>query len=191
MPDCIPFIEGCTSISRTGRYGTSYFIFKALMMPAAVVIMLYWIMTYAWLKALDCPHPKSLKTLLTLGVVAGLFLILYTTFLGSEGEIYRLMRRFGTTTFFLFSYLGHLLLAFLCFRVFGFNRITRWKITLCAAVSIQLLIFVLAKNFVDQHDWIENAIEWQSAYLLTLLPVLTWLLWNRTGFGIDVTVKRS
>ena len=32
---CFPYWEGCSSISRAGRHGTAYFLFKGGMMPAA------------------------------------------------------------------------------------------------------------------------------------------------------------
>lgn len=191
VPECIPFIDGCTSISKTGRHGYSYYIFKALMMPAAMVIVLYWILTFSWLKAQGERSSVSLVLILFFGVTAGLFLILYTTFLGSEGDIYRLMRRFGTIVFFLFSYLGHCLLAFRCYKLLGINRCVGWKLGLCVLVTVQLIIFAFSKQIATDHDSLENVIEWQSAYILTLLPVLTWILWNRTGFQIDVKTKRN
>lgn len=190
VPECIPFVDGCTSISRTGRYGYSYFIFKALMMPAAMVIVLYWTLTFSWLKAQGERSSVSLILILFFGVTAGLFLILYTTFLGSEGDVYRLMRRFGTIIFFLFSYIGHCLLAFRCYKLFGINRWVGWKLGLCLLVTVQLIIFAFSKQIVVDHDSLENIIEWQSAYILTFLPFLTWLLWNKTGFRIEIKTNR-
>ncbi len=191
VPECIPFIEGCTSISRAGRYGYSYFIFKALMIPAATLIIIYWIMTIGWLKAQGDTSKSAYHLILFLGVTAGLFLILYTCFLGSEGSVYRLMRRFGTTVFFLFSYMGQTLLAYRCYKMFGLTQLTGWKLGLCALVTIQLVTFALAEQLIADSDWIENAIEWQSASILTFLPVLTWLLWRKSGFRIEVTVSND
>ena len=37
IPDCIPYFEGCTSISSTGRHGVSYWLFKAMMLPQALL----------------------------------------------------------------------------------------------------------------------------------------------------------
>ncbi len=191
VPECIPFIEGCTSISRAGRYGYSYFIFKALMIPAATLIIIYWIMTISWLKAQGDTSKSASHLILFLGITAGLFLILYTCFLGSEGSVYRLMRRFGTTVFFLFSYMGQTLLAYRCYKMFGLTQLTGWKLGLCALVTIQLVTFALVEQLMADSDWIENAIEWQSASILTFLPVLTWLLWRKSGFRIEVKVSND
>ena len=49
--------------------------------------------------------------MLWLGLISGLALILYATFLGSEGDGYRFMRRFGTTIYFGFTYLAQVLFA--------------------------------------------------------------------------------
>ena len=37
IPTCFPYIEGCTSISSTGRHGVSYWLFKALMLPQSLL----------------------------------------------------------------------------------------------------------------------------------------------------------
>ncbi len=184
VPECIPIIDGCTSISRSGRYGYSYFIFKAMMIPTATLLILYWIMTNTWLKTQHANGKLASRVLLSMGVTAGLCLILYSTFLGSDGDVYRFLRQVGTQLFFLFTFVGHCLLAYICFKQFGRIRVVVWQIGLCALVASQLLIFVLAKLIVDDHDWIENVIEWQSAYILSFLPVLTWALWRRTNFQI-------
>ena len=189
--ECIPFIDGCTSISKTGRYGYSYFVFKALMIPVAVLHIQYWMLTRDWLRALGDVALWAQHTLLLFGVVSGIALIVYTTFLGSEGDIYRLLRQWGTRLFFLFMYLGQALLAFRCYRRLGLNRVVGWKIGLCSLVTLQLLVFALAKYIVTDPDWLENAIEWQSAYILAFLPFLTWCLWNQTGFQIQPSVRKQ
>ena len=34
IPLCVPYVEGCTSISASGRYGMAYWLFKAGMLPS-------------------------------------------------------------------------------------------------------------------------------------------------------------
>jgi hypothetical protein len=103
---CLPMIEGCTSISRAARSGNSLYFFRILMMPAAVVIGLYWIGYY---QSFAEYNNKILKSLLISGVIGALFLILYVNFLGTDGSIYRFMRRTGVIFFFAGTSLAQLL----------------------------------------------------------------------------------
>jgi hypothetical protein len=52
---CIPYIEGCTSISATGRYPPASFLFKSVMMPEAILLALYWLFSVAWLRVSPVP----------------------------------------------------------------------------------------------------------------------------------------
>jgi hypothetical protein len=54
MPWCIPYIDSCTSISATGREPPAFFVFKALMIPAAMLLMAYWLLNARWLRQLGC-----------------------------------------------------------------------------------------------------------------------------------------
>ena len=100
VPECIPFIDGCTSISRTGRFGYGFFVFKALMIPAGTLLLVHWAATFSWLRAQGETSVLAAYSVLFMGVTAGLFLILYATFLGSDGDVFRHMRRTGTVAFF-------------------------------------------------------------------------------------------
>ena len=41
LPSCIPYIDGCTSISSTGRYPPGDRLFRAVMLPQAVLLDLW------------------------------------------------------------------------------------------------------------------------------------------------------
>lgn len=41
---CIPYVHSCASISATGRKPAEFFVFKALMLPATVLIAAYWVL---------------------------------------------------------------------------------------------------------------------------------------------------
>ena len=42
VPWCIPYLEGCTSISATGRQAPESYLFRALIIPTAVLLVFYW-----------------------------------------------------------------------------------------------------------------------------------------------------
>ena len=95
IPLCVPYIDGCTSISASGRYGGAYFLFKVGMLPAAVFVGVFWWLCRHWLLALGDRDGSALRAIVLVGILAALFLALYTVFLGSRGEFYSFMRRFG------------------------------------------------------------------------------------------------
>ncbi len=109
VPGCNPFVDGCTSISRAARYELPNHIFRALMLPAATLQGLVWLLAAHWLRGALGPR-RSLQALATLGVVAAVALVLYATFLGTEGTVYRLLRQYGTVVYFGFTCLCMLLL---------------------------------------------------------------------------------
>ena len=100
-PACNPFLDGCVSISRAARHGLPNHVFRALVLPAAVLQALAWL-----LQARRWPRPRaatmrgSAAVLAVLGVAAGIALVLYGSFLGTEGATYRWLRRYGIVVYF-------------------------------------------------------------------------------------------
>ena len=137
VPWCNPLLDGCTSISATGRRGPESYIFRATMIPAAVMMMLYWVLNYRWLRSLGDPPRQATRIALMLGILAGGFLILYTTVLGSIGEIYRIQRRIGVSMFFFFTYLTQLIMVSRLFSLrarfpeLPFGKLPQLQLGLC------------------------------------------------------------
>lgn len=185
LPDCVPHLTGCTSVSASGRYGAGFFIFKATIIPVAVLLMLYWFLCERWLLALGDAPGKWRNGMLAIGVVGAVALILYATFLGSEGDFERAMRRYGTVVYFGFTYLAQLLLLYRARAVLGMTPLVRIKLILCLAMLIEGLALEAFTYFIPDDAWLENLTEWHVASALTFYPTLTWLLWRQAGFTID------
>ena len=90
VPSCIPVIDGCTSISRAGRYYPVNYFFKSLIFISGVFIILYWCKNYFFFKK----HFKSNlnKIALIIGLLSITFLFLYIIFLG-ESNYYKFFRK--------------------------------------------------------------------------------------------------
>jgi hypothetical protein len=99
IPDCIPHLEGCTSTSRAARHGTANIVFKSLMLPAAALQAINWALAARWIERLAGSRAAA-RGLLPLGIVAGIALAVYATFLGTEGAVYGWLRRYGITFYF-------------------------------------------------------------------------------------------
>ena len=114
LPRCIPYIHGCVSISATGRYPPASFLFKAVMMPEAAILAVYWLGNVAWLRSLsrEAGETRTIGTAIGgFGVAGTIFLVLYVTFLGTSEPFYEFMRRFGVYLYFLFSVIAQIILA--------------------------------------------------------------------------------
>jgi Na+-transporting NADH:ubiquinone oxidoreductase subunit NqrB len=166
VPDCNPLIEGCTSISRAARQGDATPWFRALTMPGAVLQALVWLAAARWL---------GKPVLAVLGVAAGVALLLYTSFLGIEGTVYRALRQYGTVGYFGFSCIGIVIVA-------GGLRGSAGRAMRALAATVLLLglanalLAPLASPALE--DRIQNATEWWGALLLVVAFLLLAGCWR-------------
>jgi hypothetical protein len=194
VPWCIPYIDSCTSISATGRKIPEYFVFKATMIPAAMLMVMFWYLCYQWLLAAGSARNSKVLSIPVLGTVAALFLILYTTMLGASGDLYRLERRIGVIIYFSFTYLAQLLFTYQMGRINNQlklfpGRIYHFLVGLNTTVlSIGLLSLILDITMAD-YDSIEDAIEWILALLMHIYFFGVYTAWRRTEFAISFKVR--
>jgi hypothetical protein len=188
VPPCNPLLDGCVSISRAARYDLANHVFRALVLPAAVLQALTWIACASWLRRAGSDARATLRVLPPLGMLAGMFLVLYGTFLGTEGETYRWMRRYGVIFYFGFTYLCMLIASGALWRLAHAGKATvpgrldRWLVGLCVVT----LVIGLAQPFVpplvdsaDLKNRLENILEWYAALCFTLFFVALAWLWRR------------
>lgn len=172
VPTCIPYFDGCTSISSTGRTHPSRWVFKPLILAAAVAMGAFFILAGRLTSHRDT---RRVDPVVACGIVAALALIVYVTFLGSKVELFETLRRYGVSMFFGVTFLTQLLLAR---RLGGMrsatNRAARWMLIVCAALLIVGLASIPVSNFVVDNKRIENVIEWNFALLLHLNFLAAW-----------------
>lgn len=185
---CIPYLSGCTSISAAGRYGTAFFLFKGGMIPAAVIMAAYWVLCRRWLLSLGAGDSKAARAMMTLGVISAAFLVLYTVYLGSKGDFYNLMRRYGVNVHLSFGVLAQILLTRELMRLPGASRdaLPRWiirgKLLLVATLLALGLLSIPADNFMPGKNNAVNIIEWLFAALMAGYYLLSAWAWRATGF---------
>jgi hypothetical protein len=201
LPACIPWLDGCTSISATGRHPPGSFVFRAFHLPFAVVLALIWYYNDAWLGTLRArsdlseTHRSGNRPMLVSGLIAAIALIVYVTFLGTTEPIYEFMRRFGIYGFFLGTALAQLMLSVALSSIAtersdeALRSIARYMLIL-VALPFALGILNLALKFVlEDTDAIENRIEWLATLIMQAWFVLLYLAWKRTGFRALVAVS--
>jgi hypothetical protein len=180
---CIPHLQGCDSISASGRHGWGFFVFKATMLPLAGLLLVYWILCVKWLNLITEPARLD-RAILALGFIGAASLALYVTFLGSEGDAYRAARRYGTVIYFGFTYLAQVLFAKRIVDSHVETYALTWKYWVAGFMLVTGLVFATAANFFEDDDFLQNISEWNCATALTAFPFLTWLLWRDTGFHV-------
>lgn len=185
VPWCFPYVDGCTSISRAARYGAANHLFKAVMLPYSVLLMAYWWLAAEWLRGFSPHAPRRRQILFVLGEIAALFLILYVTFLGVEGDTYQWLRRYGTTVHFSFTVLAQILLMSVLVRDPRLSGLIRLgKFWLCALMLSLGLLSLVLPLFVADPDAAHNAIEWSYWLLMIGYCPLTGLAWRATRFSL-------
>ena len=191
--ECVPYFEGCISISGAARNGDAIFLFRGLMMPTAAFLVIFWYLQSIWLKQITHkPHP----VVFTLGTIGAVFLVLYADFLGTEGDFYEFMRRYGITFYFAMTILAQML---------SIRSLQKVKDTLELKtkryLSIQFLLItiywvlgianvVIKATGVSWADQSENIIEWHFALYMSFFFGLTAMMWKRSGFEFQFRIQR-
>jgi hypothetical protein len=193
IPDCNPFVDGCVSISRAGRHGLPNILFRALLLPAAVLQAICWLLCPGWLRTLGAPPDRWQRMLAPLGMLAGICLVLYGSFLGTEGEGYRFMRRYGTALYFGLTCIGMLIVAQEMRRRLTGAALERRVALVLTALCLALPLLGLAHVFVPllgtapaAKDTLENITEWWGGAIFTAFFVALAWAWRSTGFAAQL-----
>ncbi|MEM8983443.1 MAG: hypothetical protein AAGC71_10475 [Pseudomonadota bacterium] len=167
VPRCVPFIDGCTSISATGRYAPASYVFKGVLLPFTGLLALYWILVVAWLERLpDGSKWQAARLCLTLALLSAFAMAVYAVLLGSRGDAYEFMRRFGIYFFFLFTVVAQVLTA-LRMRVDSTTyRAGTWQLRMAVVMLGLGVLNVVLKTLLDDPDQAENRIEWVFGLLM-------------------------
>jgi len=174
---CMPYLDGCVSVSRAARSGPGLLTFRWLMLISAPLLLLTWEFVRRWLHDLRACSVRKGWTIAALGMVGAVFLVLYVTALGNEDEWYRWQRRYGVILYFGGTALAQLLLVWVLWplrRNLPGGRPGRTVAVLTALVSLQWALGVCSAVkrliftdllFIDQ---LENIIEWWYALAMSL-----------------------
>lgn len=178
VPWCVPYAEGCTSISRAGRAPPAVHLFRPVMIAAAGLAIACWLRLPRWAGA-----ERAVRAASWLGVLGGVALVLYVIALGVDTEPLRSLRRYGAMVFFAGTGLAQVLIAG------RLARAARRAAGLPTALRIMVLVSValIALGWVNAfatRSAVQNAIEWSFAALLALNFLLLAVLHRGYPHGI-------
>lgn len=183
---CLPYGLDCYSISATGRTLPEKIWFKFGMIPAALVTMILWWSAADWRQqTANTAYKKSLATMWIVGLIAALFLILYTIALGEEGRMYRNIRRTGVILAFSLTFISQLLLTRLIGELAEIrddSHLRLWHRRLMTIIVVLLatglLSVVLTYALGDTYHRMENGFEWTMALMLNAYFVGLAMMWS-------------
>ena len=166
---CIPNFEGCTSISRVGRYEPVKFFFKPMMYFYAIFIFFFWNIFLKEIKS-----KIKTKYLVILTYITVIFFCLYITFLG-ESKVYSFFRRIGIY----FYILSIVLLQFSSNRILIKNekklskffnyKIVHFNYYLSSFLIISgLILLPILIIKIEDFPQIKNIISWNYFLLIQL-----------------------
>lgn len=182
LPSCIPYLDGCTSISSTGRYPPGDRLFRAILLPQATVLALTWYFAVLWLKSLK-PASKAGPVIVVSGVVGAIALVLYVSYLASNDPFYEIMRSYGVYLYFGGTALAQLVLSLSLDRS-PMQRAMVWITVTPWALG---LINFAQKAVFGTLNSNENRIEWIASLLMQVWFVLLWITWRKTRLTVDVS----
>ena len=146
---------------------------------------LTWCVVQLWLQQQGAVQRRVLA-IAPLGVIAGIFLVVYGTFLGTEGATYQWLRRYGTVVYFGFTCLN-MLFAGGAIRLLAQQGLLRapWRLdaallALCGLlVSMGVLNTLAAPWFPEATmDRLQNVAEWWAGLAFSLVFFTLAVLWR-------------
>ena len=194
---CFPYFPDCVSISATGRHSPESVVFRAAIIPTAVLMMIYWILNLEWLKALKTHMVRFNRAMVWLGITAALGLFVYSSLLGEVGDLYRQQRRIGMILFYFFTYLAQLLMTFQISSVMRTQGVpismsTYWSlVAICSAVAILGAISLFSWGFYDDYRRYEDIFEWGLTLLLLGHTFITYFAWRESGFQARFMIPKK
>ena len=185
---CFPYLEGCTSISKTGRNGLASILFKLTILPVMTLLSAYWIISFKTLKQNILNKILRNRVMMTSGLIGSLFGILYATFLGSDGDIYQLLRRFGIYFFFLGTYIAQILEVIQLSTNPVIKESNSFQLMKLVVILIGLIILISTPfyGFLEDDDWLENVLEWNITFLIFFYFILSGVLWRKTTLRMKI-----
>jgi hypothetical protein len=180
LPSCIPYIDGCTSISSTGRYPPGDRLFRAIMLPQAVLLAVTWYATALWLRVVRPEAGRAATTALVAGLLGALALIVYVSYLASNDPFYEIMRSYGIYLYFIGTAIAQIAVSL----ALEPSRLRNVMLTIMITPFVLGLYNFIQKELINDLNSTENRIEWIVALLMQAWFVALLVAWRRSRFEL-------
>lgn len=152
------------SVSRGVRSGPGLWLFRILAVPSALFMILAWWRLPPSLRGVWAPR---------LGIIGAAFLVVYALTLGTDGELYRWMRRYGVVLYFGCTGLAQLLVARALSRAphpYARGAVVTYLALVATTWGIGV-VSALKRRLIDDpalQDRLQNALEWNFSLAMSL-----------------------
>jgi len=185
VPWCMPYIDGCTTISQAGRSGYTIFMYRAVVMTYSVLLILFWLYSKSWLELLHGHTTKIARIIFWLGLAGSISLLIYIDFLGTTGEINRFMRRIGAMLYFTLTPLAQFLMLNQHYKILSKKpevsikpKVLQYQLIILLLMliigAISIFLAVTDNNTYES----ENIVEWNFSLLLNLYFLGMIFIWK-------------
>ena len=185
VPWCMPYIDGCTTISQAGRSGNTIFFYRAVVFTYSVLLMLFWLYSKNWLELLHGHTTNIARIIFWLGFTGSIALLIYIDFLGTTGEINHFMRSTGAILYFTLTPLAQSLMLYQHYKIFRNKsevsikpKVLRYQLIILVSMLMIGLISIFLVVTDDITYEIENIVEWNSSLLVNLYFAGMILMWK-------------
>ena len=185
VPWCMPYIDGCTTISQAGRSGNTIFFYRALVFTYSVLLIWFWLYSKSWIELIHGHTTKIARIIFWLGLTGSIALLIYIDFLGTTGEINRFMRSTGAMLYFTLTPLAQSLMLYQHYNILRKKpevslkpKVLQYQLIillLMLLISVIGIYMVVTDNITYE---IENIVEWNSSLLLNLYFAGMFLIWK-------------
>lgn len=184
LPVCFPYVSGCTSVSSTGRYAPESLVFRAGLLPAAVVMLLFWRRCAAFLQLGGYSGIRVLSLRLV-GVLVAVSMAVYALTVGLPGDGLRLVRRIAINGFVLGTYAAQVVLVVSSRKMLVRNAegAWRWLVGVCLVFPLAMIALEVAKALGTPRHATNNLAAWNSLLLQCSYFAAVSRLWWCYGFN--------
>lgn len=178
VPLCFTYLEGCTSVSSTGRQAPEMWFFKPGVLALALFLALHWHHSAELLSSqgVSAARARGLRTIALISVMA---LTIYAVTLGLPDEQFGTLRRIGTHGFAFSSWIIQIVFVFLYrpFRIDATQRLFRWL----TAAAFGLLLVGIASEVAKMSGLprkpTNNIAAWNAFLLLSAYYLVLARIW--------------
>lgn len=187
IESCLPYVDGCISISKASRSVPALYIYRASIIPSAALMVAYWWLSRRWLLAERCDWRRLSGAFTVIGIIASVSLIVYAIHLGDAGHGSKVVRRWGAALFFAGTGFAQLILTLCVWRLARRRDSALPRLVVGAKIACTGIVLVFAaSNVVITHydiNHLQNVIEWNVAALMAIHFMLSAPLWSASRFA--------
>ena len=183
---CIPYLEGCTSVSSTGRNAPESLIFKTGMLSSAIVLALLWHQCADFLRR-GGQATWRVNLLRVLGFLAALSLAIYAVTVGLKTDELRFLTRMGVNGFAISNLFIEItfIVLYKPMRIIATQKLFRWLIVFCIAIPLLGVAVEVAKWAGAPKHPSDNTVAWNAFVMVSAYyAVMARILWHH-GYSGD------